>query len=60
MEQSILIDIITKFGSAGAFVAYLIWQQMRRDGIDRERIEADKQLAGILASLKTLIEGQRR
>jgi predicted acylesterase/phospholipase RssA len=60
MEQSIILEIIAKFGSAGAFVGYLIWQQMRRDKIDQERIEADKELAGALAALKTIIDSWKR
>lgn len=61
MEASILSQIITGFGPAGAFVAYLIWQQMRRDKIDHDRIETDKELATALANLTTAINnGGRR
>lgn len=55
MEASILSQIITGFGPAGAFVGYLIWQQMRRDKIDHERIETDKALAIALANLTNAI-----
>lgn len=55
MEASILSQIITGFGPAGAFVGYLIWQQMRRDKIDVERIETDKELATVLANLVNAI-----
>ena len=55
MEASIISQIITGFGPAGAFVGYLIWQQMRRDKIDHERIETDKQLAAALATLTAAI-----
>lgn len=61
MEPTILSQIITGFGPAGAFVAYLIWQQMRRDKIDHDRIETDKELASALATLTSAIrEGGRR
>lgn len=62
MEASIISQIITGFGPAGAFVGYLIWQQMRRDKIDRDRIETDVQLATALANLTNAIEhsGQKR
>lgn len=59
MEASIISSIITGFGPTGAFVGYLIWQQMRRDAIDRDRIEADLKLAEALATLKTVIDGQK-
>ena len=58
MEASILSQIITGFGPAGSFVGYLIWQQMRRDKIDQDRIEADKQLAAALATLTVVIDHQ--
>jgi hypothetical protein len=60
MEASIISEIITGFGPTGAFVGYLIWQQMRRDAIDRDRIEADRELATALATLKTVIDGIRK
>lgn len=60
MEASILSQVITGFGPAGAFVAYLIWQQMRRDAIDKERIEADKELATALANLTNAIAHRGR
>ena len=60
MEASILSQIITGFGPAGAFVAYLIWQQMRRDKIDHERIETDKELATALANLTNAITNRSR
>lgn len=60
MESTIISQVITGFGPTGAFVGYLIWQQMRRDAIDRERIEADRQLASALATLKTVIDGLGR
>jgi hypothetical protein len=59
MEASIISQIITGFGPTGAFVGYLIWQQMRRDAIDRERVEADRELASALATLKTVIDGMK-
>lgn len=55
MEASILSQIITGFGPAGAFIGYLIWQQMRRDKIDHERIETDKELSAALATLTAAI-----
>lgn len=60
MEASIISQIITGFGPAGAFVGYLIWQQMRRDKIDQERIATDKQLAAALATLTAAIEHRGR
>lgn len=60
MEASIISQIITGFGPAGAFVGYLIWQQMRRDKIDRERIETDVQLATALANLTNAIAHRGR
>jgi hypothetical protein len=60
MEASIISEIITGFGPTGAFVGYLIWQQMRRDAIDRDRIDADRELATALATLKTVIDGMKR
>lgn len=60
MEPTIISQIITGFGPTGAFVGYLIWQQMRRDTIDRDRIEADRELATALATLKTVIDGMKR
>lgn len=55
METAILSQIITGFGPAGAFVGYLIWQQMRRDKIDADRIDTDKALATALANLTNAI-----
>ncbi|MFN3469951.1 MAG: hypothetical protein ACK4Z7_09605 [Novosphingobium sp.] len=55
MESTILSQIITSFGPSGAFVGYLIWQQMRRDKIDGERVETDKELATALANLTNAI-----
>lgn len=57
MEASIISSIITGFGPTGAFVGYMIWRDMRRDAIDRERIDADVGLASALATLKTVIDG---
>lgn len=57
MEASILSEIIKGFGPAGAFVAYLIWSQMRRDTLDKDRLDADKELASALARLTSAIEG---
>jgi hypothetical protein len=56
MEASIISQIITGFGPAGAFVGYLIWREMRRDRIDSDRIETDKLLAATLATLTAAIE----
>jgi hypothetical protein len=60
MEASIISQVITGFGPTGAFVGYLIWQQMRRDKIDSERIDADRALATALATLKTVIDGMSK
>lgn len=59
MEASILSQIITGFGPAGAFVGYLIWQQMRRDKIDTERVQTDVKLATALERLTATIENNR-
>lgn len=59
MEPTILSEIITSFGPAGGFVAYLIWSQMRRDAIDRDRIEADKLMAASIAALTETIKSWR-
>lgn len=59
MEASLLSEIITSFGPAGAFVGYLIWQQMRRDKIDLDRVETDKELATALANLTNAINNGR-
>lgn len=58
MEPTLLSEIITSFGPAGAFVAYLIWQQMRRDKIDLDRVETDKELATALANLTNAISNR--
>lgn len=60
MEASIISQLITGFGPTGAFVGYLVWQQMRRDAIDRDRIEADLKLAETLAKIQAFIEGIKR
>ena len=59
MEPAILSQIITGFGPAGAFVGYLIWQQMRRDKIDTERVQTDVKLATALERLTATIEQNR-
>lgn len=59
MEATILSQIISGFGPAGAFVSYLIWSQMRRDAIDKIRLEADKELASALATLTETIKSWR-
>lgn len=56
MEASILSQIITGFGPAGAFVGYLIWQQMRRDKIDTDRVATDVKLATALERLASKID----
>lgn len=60
MDQTVLSQIITNFGPAGSFVGYLIWQQMRRDKIDQERVETDKELATALANLTNAINNNSR
>jgi hypothetical protein len=60
MDQTVLSQIITSFGPAGSFVGYLIWQQMRRDKIDQERVETDKELATALANLTNAINNNSR
>lgn len=59
LESTILSQIITGFGPAGAFVAYLIWQQMRRDKIDTERVQTDVKLATALERLAATIQQGR-
>ncbi|MGV3511906.1 MAG: hypothetical protein ACO1OX_07860 [Novosphingobium sp.] len=59
MEPTLLSQIVANFGPAGAFVSYLIWQQMRRDKIDQERVETDKALATALANLTNAINNER-
>jgi hypothetical protein len=59
MEQSFILELAAGFGPAGLIIGWLVWERMtigkERLAYDRERLEADRQLAASLAALTTVI-----
>jgi hypothetical protein len=54
-----IIQLAGDFGPMGLFVGYLVWAQMRREKLDKDRIDADKALATSLALLEQAVRGRR-
>lgn len=59
MPDAALIQVFAQSGSMGLLVFYLMWREVRREKLDRERIEADKALAVALTLLEASIKGLR-
>lgn len=59
-EASIIAHLASQFGPTGLIIGFLVWNKLTiekdRMNLDRERVEADKQLAASLAALKTAFE----
>lgn len=58
MSTPDILTMVSQLGFTGLFAAYIMWRDIRRDKIDRERIEADKALATSLALLDQTIKAR--
>lgn len=63
MSWADILKIAGDYGQSGLFVGFLVWQQLhaeaRRDKIDRDRIEADKEMAAAIVLMRATLEGMR-